>query len=147
MNWKIWALHEFGGSSSGTLNICGISNNYYPGMCVLLFTYAWEFWRCHELYYIFSFNCVITLQKVPGTGHTVPHMAFAAPEILYTFRFSDLLNIHPVFRAFTPGNFFYQQLSYLTQTPGPRIVHIRLLDRHRWKQNHQQLCNCTEGFA
>lgn len=45
----------------------------------------------HELYCIFSFNCVISLQKVPGKGHTMS-MAFAAPEILYTFNISDLLN-------------------------------------------------------
>lgn len=55
----------------------------------------------HELYYIFSFNCVISL---PGKGHTVP-IAFAAPEILYTFNISDLLNIQPVFRVFTSENF------------------------------------------
>lgn len=41
----------------------------------------------------------------PWQGSHSAHMAFAAPEILYTVNISDLLNTQPVFRAFTSGNF------------------------------------------
>lgn len=37
-------------------------------------------------------------------SHSV-HMTFAAPEILYTFNISDLLNIELVFTTFATGNF------------------------------------------
>lgn len=37
----------------------------------------------YELYYKFSFNCVISLQKVPGKGHTVPTWPLQ-PQKFYT---------------------------------------------------------------